>query len=69
MHGRAALASCLAIGYSVDNSRAEVLDRQIVFVGEGQGDYDQDGNYLGEGQGDYDLALLGWHDWRARRLS
>jgi hypothetical protein len=52
-------ASDWSLGYKVDNSRTEVLDRQIVFVGEGQGDYDQDGNYLGQGQGDYDLVFAG----------
>jgi hypothetical protein len=47
------------LGYRVDNSRSEVLDRQIVFVGEGQGDYDADGNYLGQGQGDHTVAFAG----------
>jgi hypothetical protein len=41
----------------VDNSRAPVLDRQILFVGEGLGDYNEEGEYLGPGQGDYDLVL------------
>lgn len=46
-----------SLGYRVDNSRARVLDRQIVYVGQRQGDYDQDGNYLGIDQGDYDVIL------------
>ncbi len=46
-----------SLGYRVENSRAEVLDRQLVFVGEGQGDYNEDGAFVGEGQGDYTLAL------------
>ena len=56
---RARTASDWALGYRMDNSRSEVLTRQIVFVGEGQGDYDADGDYLGPGQGDYDVALAG----------
>ncbi|MBE0564706.1 MAG: hypothetical protein IH621_02010, partial [Krumholzibacteria bacterium] len=52
-------ASDWALGYRVDNSRSEVLTRQILFVGEGQGDYDADGDYLGPDQGDYDVALAG----------
>lgn len=46
-----------SVGYRVDNSRARVLDRQIVYVGTRQGDYDQDGNYLGIDQGEYDVIL------------
>ncbi len=52
-------ASDWTLGYRVDNSRAEVLDRQIVFVGEGKGDYNADGDYLGPEQGDYNVALAG----------
>ncbi len=48
-----------SLGYKVDNSRTEVLDRQIVFVGDRQGDYDQDGRYLGEDLGSYDMVLAG----------
>jgi hypothetical protein len=50
-------ASDWSVGYLVDNSRAPVLDRQIIFVGEGLGDYNEDGDYLGPGQGDHTLAL------------
>lgn len=46
-----------SLGYRVDNSRAPVLDRQILFVGEGQGDYNQDGEFVGKGQGDYTVVL------------
>jgi hypothetical protein len=49
-------ASDWSLGYRLDNSRTQVLDRQIVFVGEGQGDYNENGNYLGPGQGDFDLV-------------
>ncbi len=48
-----------SLGYRVDNSRSEVLDRQIVFVGERQGDFDQDGDYVGRELGDYDVVLAG----------
>ncbi len=48
-----------SLGYQVDNSRTEVLDRQIVFVGDRQGDYDQDGRYLGEDLGSFDMVLAG----------
>ena len=47
------------LGYRVDNSRTEVLDRQIVFVGDRQGDYDQDGRFLGLDLGAYDVVLAG----------
>jgi hypothetical protein len=46
-----------SIGYRVDNSRAAVLDRQVLFVGEGLGDYNQDGEFVGKGQGDYTVVL------------
>ncbi len=49
-------ASDWSVGYRLDNSRSRVLDRQIVFVGEGLGDYNEDGDYLGPGLGDYDLV-------------
>ena len=52
-------ASDWSLGYRVDNSRSEVLDRQIVFVGEGQGDFNEDGLYLGPDQGDYNMVLVG----------
>ncbi len=52
-------ASDWSLGYRVDNSRSEVRDRQIVFVGEGQGDYNRDGQYVGPEQGDHDLILAG----------
>ncbi len=51
------LFSDWAIGYRVDNSRTPVLDRQILFVGEGLGDYNQDGEYIGKGQGDYAVVF------------
>ncbi len=46
-----------SLGYRVDNSRTAVMDRQILFVGEGQGSYNQDGEFVGEGQGDYTVVL------------
>ncbi|MFT5232485.1 MAG: hypothetical protein ACI9UQ_000507, partial [Candidatus Krumholzibacteriia bacterium] len=52
------IASDWALGYRVDNSQAEVLDRQIVFVGESQGDFNEDGEFVGESQGDYDVVLV-----------
>jgi len=52
-------ASDWLLGYRVDNSRAEVLDRQIVFVGDGQGDFDEDGRFVGDEQGDHDMVLVG----------
>ncbi len=48
-----------SLTYRVDNSRTEVLDRQIIFVGDRLGDYDQDGRYLGEDLGSYDMVLAG----------
>ncbi len=55
----ARLGSDWSLGYTVDNSRAEVLARQVVYVGEGQGRYDENGNFVGEGRGDYELLLAG----------
>ena len=52
-------ASDWSLGYRVDTSRKEIQDRQIVFVGPGQGDYNQNGEYLGPDQGDYDVILAG----------
>jgi|GEM_PF-1142948 len=52
-------ASDWSVGYRVDNSRTEVLDRQIIFVGDGLGDYNEDGDYVGPGQGDHDMVLAG----------
>ncbi len=49
-------ASDWSLGYRLDNSRSRVLQRQIVFVGEGLGDYNENGDYLGPGLGDYDLV-------------
>lgn len=51
-----------SLGYRVDNSRMAVLDRQILFVGEGQGDYNQDGDFVGKGQGAYTVALAATDD-------
>ncbi len=53
------LGSDWNLSYSVDNSRTEVLARQVLFVGLGEGRYDQAGNFLGEGRGDYDVVLAG----------
>jgi hypothetical protein len=47
------------LGYSLDNSRTEVLAREIVFVGTNEGRYDEAGNFVGDGRGDYDLILAG----------
>jgi hypothetical protein len=55
----ARLGSDWSLGYSLDNSRTEVLSRQVVFVGLGEGRYDQAGNFVGEGRGDYEVALAG----------
>ena len=52
-------ASDWSLGYRVENSRAEVLDRQIVFVGDGQGEFDEDGLFVGPGQGDHEMVLVG----------
>ncbi len=53
------LGSDWSVGYGVDNSRTEVMDRQIVYVGEGQGSFNQDGEYVGQDQGDHDMVLAG----------
>lgn len=52
-------ASAWSLGYRVENSRAEVLDRQIVFVGDGQGDFNSDGRFVGDEQGDHEMVLVG----------
>jgi hypothetical protein len=48
-----------SLGYRVDNSRTEVLDRQILFVGDRQGDFNENGDYVGIDQGDYDVVVAG----------
>lgn len=48
-----------SLSYAVDNSRTEVLRRRVVFVGFGQGDYDEAGRYVGREQGEYDLIYAG----------
>lgn len=48
-------ASDWSLGYRVDNSRTQVLDRQLIYVGERQGDYNENGDYLGPDLGAYDL--------------
>ncbi len=53
------LGSDWSLSYSVDNSRAEVLRREIVFVGTHQGSYDAVGDFVGFEQGDYNLVLAG----------
>lgn len=53
------LGSDWSLGYGVDNSRAEVLDRQVVFVGTRLGDYNQDGLFVGIRQGDYSVVYAG----------
>lgn len=49
-------ASDWSLGYRLDNSRTRVLDRQIVFVGDGLGDYNENGDYMGPGLGDHDMV-------------
>ena len=48
-----------SLSYSVDNSRIEVLDRQVVFVGERQADYNEAGDFVGRNQGDFNVVLVG----------
>jgi hypothetical protein len=48
-----------SLGYGVDNSRSEVLDRQVVFAGERQGDYNETGEFVGRNQGDFNVVLVG----------
>jgi hypothetical protein len=53
------LGSDWNLGYTVDNSRAEVLARQVAFVGVNEGRYDEFGNFVGDGRGDFELLLAG----------
>ena len=55
----ARLGSDWSLSYGLDNSRTEVLARQVVFVGVGEGRYDEAGDFVGEGRGDYDVLLAG----------
>ena len=54
-----AVGSDWSLGYRLENSRTEVLDGQVVFVGENQGDFSEDGTYLGPDQGDYNFIQVG----------
>lgn len=53
------LGSDWSLQYGIDNSRSEVLDRQVVFVGERQGDYDQNGDFVGRNLGDFNVIYAG----------
>jgi hypothetical protein len=44
--------------YRAGTDRSRALQRQIVFVGEKQGDYDAEGNPVGKRQGDYNVVFL-----------
>jgi hypothetical protein len=59
------IGSDWSLGYRVDNSRTQVLDRQVVFVGENQGDYNQDGDFVGNNLGSH--RQPGGHYRGARR--
>jgi hypothetical protein len=48
-----------SLAYGVDNSRTEVLDRQVVFVGERQGDYNESGDFVGRNLGDFNVVFAG----------
>jgi len=45
--------------YGIDNSRTEVLDRQVVYIGERQGDYNQNGDFVGHQLGDFNVVTVG----------
>jgi hypothetical protein len=53
------IGSDWSLGYGVDNSRAEVLQRQVVYLGENQGNYDEAGDFVGIEQGAYNVVLAG----------
>jgi len=53
------IGSKWSLAYSIDNSRAEVMDRQIVFVGDHEGDYNQNGDFVGLHQGDFNVVTVG----------
>jgi hypothetical protein len=39
--------------YQISNTEAQRLGKELVKVGEGEGDYNSDGDFVGEGNGDY----------------
>lgn len=53
------LGSDWGLTYAVDNSRTEVLDRQVVYVGLQQGDYNQAGDFVGQNLGDFNVVTVG----------
>lgn len=53
------IGSKWSLAYNIDNSRAEVMDRQIVFVGDREGDYNQNGDFVGLLQGDFNVVTVG----------
>jgi hypothetical protein len=53
------IGSKWSLAYSIDNSRAEVMDRQVVFVGDHEGDYNQTGDFVGLHQGDFNVVTVG----------
>jgi hypothetical protein len=60
LHGRwDAVGSDWGLTYALDNSRVEVLDRQVVYVGLRSGDYDGNGDFVGQSRGDYNVVTVG----------
>ncbi|HPF35050.1 MAG TPA: hypothetical protein P5571_04815 [Candidatus Krumholzibacteria bacterium] len=53
------LGSDWGLSYGVDNSRTEVLDRQVVYVGLQQGDYNQAGDFVGTNLGEFNVVTVG----------
>ena len=45
------------LDYRAGNDRSRVIQRTTIFVGEGQGDYDQEGNRIGRNLGDYNVVF------------
>ncbi len=45
------------LDYRAGNDRSRVIERTTIFVGEGQGDYDQEGNRIGRNLGDYNVVF------------
>jgi hypothetical protein len=45
------------VDYEISQNQTRILERSVVFVGEGQGDYNASGEPVGKGRGDYTLVF------------
>ncbi len=60
------------VEYEISQNQSRVLQRSVLFVGEGNGDYNAEGEPVGKGKGDYSLVFVATDDnvpTRSARIS